>query len=200
MGKHYTITITDTEFAFTRNQTTINAEAALDGLYVIRTSVSGEQMTPAKVVATYKSLAAVERDFWSIKTIDLDLRPIHHYTETRVKAHVFICTLAAYLVWHLRRAWAPLTFTDEDRPEPTDPVAPARRSPAAERKAATKTTSDDLPAHSFTSLLNHLATLTRNHIHVAGHDQVGFDLLTTATPTQRRAFQLINATIPMQLQ
>jgi hypothetical protein len=200
MEKHYTITITDSAFSFARNQNAIDAEAALDGLYVIRTSVPAEQMNPAKVVATYKSLARVERDFRSLKTIDLDLRPIHHYTETRVRAHVFICTLAAYLVWHLRQAWAPLTFTDENRPEPTDPVAPARRSAAADRKAATKTTTDDLPAHSFTSLLDHLATLTRNHMRVVGHDQAGFDLLTIATPTQRRAFELLNATIPMQLQ
>jgi Transposase DDE domain len=200
MEKHYTITITEGAFSFARNQTAIDTEAALDGIYVIRTSVPVEQMNPAKVVATYKSLAAVERDFRSLKTIDLDLRPIHHYTETRVKAHVFLCTLAAYLVWHLRQAWAPLTFTDENRPQPTDPVAPARRSPAAERKAATKTTTDDLPAHSFTSLLDHLATLTRNHTRIVGHDKTGFDLLTVATPTQRRAFELLNATIPMHLQ
>ena len=103
-------------------------------------------MDAAKVVATYKSLARVERDFRSLKAIDLDLRPIHHWTETRVRAHVFICMLAAYLVWHLRQAWAPLTFTDEQRPDPADPVAPARRSQGADHKAATKTTTDDLPA------------------------------------------------------
>src|SRR5665811_1417656 len=128
MAKHYTLDITNDRFVFTRNQDAITAEAALDGLYVIRTTVGPEQMNPAKVVATYKSLARVERDFRSLKAIDVDLRPIHHYTETRVRAHVFICMLAAYLVWHLRQAWAPLTFTDEDRPDPADPVAPARRS------------------------------------------------------------------------
>jgi len=122
------------------------------------------------------------------------------FAETRVRAHVFICTLAAYLVWHLRQAWTPLTFTDENRPEPTDPVALARRSAAADRKAATKTTSDDLTAHSFTTLLDHLATLTRNHMRVIGHDEVGFDLLAIATPNQRRAFELLGATIPMHLQ
>ena len=199
MEKHYTITITDNTFSFVRNQQAIDAEAALDGLYVIRTSVGAEQMNAGKVVATYKSLARVERDFRSLKSIDLDLRPIHHYTETRVRAHVFLCTLSAYLVWHLRQAWAPLTFTDEQRPEPVDPVAPARRSAAADRKAATKTTSDDLPAHSFASLLDHLATLTRDHVRVAGHNEAGFDLLATATPIQRRAFELLNATIPMHL-
>ena len=142
MAKHYTLDITDDTFVFTRDQDQITTEAALDGIYVIRTTVPAEQMDAAKVVATYKSLARVERDFRSIKSIDLDLRPIHNYTETRVRAHVFICMLAAYLTWHLRQAWAPLTFTDENRPEAADPVAPAQRSHAADAKAATKTTTD----------------------------------------------------------
>jgi hypothetical protein len=199
MAKHYTLTITDDTFVFTRDQDQITAEAALDGIYVIRTTMAPEQMDAAKVVATYKSLARVERDFRCLKAIDLDLRPIHHYTETRVRAHVFICMLAAYLVWHLRQAWAPLTFTDENRPEAADPVAPARRSQDADAKAATKTTTDELPARSFTALLDHLATLTRNHLRVAGHDQSGFDLLAVATPTQRRAFELLDAPIPLTL-
>src|SRR5450756_976790 len=134
MAKHYTLDITDDRFAFTRDEDQIAAEAALDGLYVIRTTVTAEQMDPAKVVATYKSLARVERDFRSIKSIDLDLRPIHHYTETRVRSHVFICMLASYLVWHLRQTWASLTFTDEHRPDPLDPVAPAQRSQGADHK------------------------------------------------------------------
>jgi len=199
MAKHYTLDIANDTFVFTRNQDAITAEAALDGIYVIRTTVPVEQMDAAKVVATYKSLARVERDFRSIKAIDLDLRPIHHWTETRVRAHVFICMLAAYLTWHLRQAWAPLTFTDENRPDPLDPVAPAQRSKGADRKAATKTTTDDQPARSFTTLLGHLATLTRNHLRVAGHDQSGFDLLAIPTPTQRRAFELLNASIPLTL-
>jgi hypothetical protein len=199
MAKHYTLTITDDAFVFTHDQDQITAEAALDGLYVIRTTIGPAQMDTAKVVATYKSLAWVERDFRSLKAIDLDLRPIHHYTETRVRAHVFICMLAAYLVWHLRQAWAPLTFTDENRPDPADPVAPARRSKDADAKAATKTTTDELPARSFTALLDHLATLTRNHLRVAGHDQSGFDLLAIPTPTQRRAFELLSAPIPLTL-
>ena len=145
MAKHYRLDITNDRFAFIRDQDQITAEAALDGLYVIRTTVAAEQMTAAKVVATYKSLSRVERDFRSLKAIDVDLRPIHHYTETRVRAHVFICMLAAYLAWHLRAAWAPLTFTDEHRPDPADPVAPARRSQGADHKAATKTTTDDQP-------------------------------------------------------
>ena len=199
MAKHYTLTITDDTFVFTRDTDQITAEAALDGIYVIRTTMAPEQMDAAKVVATYKSLARVERDFRCLKTIDLDLRPIHHYTETRVRAHVFICMLAAYLVWHLRQAWAPLTFTDENRPEAADPVAPAQRSKDADAKAATKTTTDELPARSFTALLDHLATLTRNHLRVAGHDQSGFDLLAIPTPTQRRAFELLGAPIPLTL-
>lgn len=153
MAKHYQLEITNTTFSYTRDQAGIQAEAALDAIYVIRTSVPATQMDAAQVVATYKSLAHVERDFRSLKTIDLDLRPIHHYTATRAKAHVLLCTLAAYLVWHLRQAWVPLTFTDQDRPQPTDPLAPARRPSAARRKAATKTTDDDLPARSFTRSL-----------------------------------------------
>jgi len=199
MAKHYTLDITNDTFAFTRDTEAIAAEAALDGLYVIRTTVPAEQMNPAKVVATYKSLARVERDFRSLKAIDVDLRPIHHYTETRVRAHVFICMLAAYLVWHLRAAWAPLTFTDENRPDPLDPVAPAQRSKAADAKAASKTTTEHLPARSFTALLDHLATLTRNHLRVSGNDTSGFDLIAIPTPTQRRAFELLGAPIPLIL-
>jgi hypothetical protein len=199
MAKHYKLDITETTFAAARDQDQITAEAALDGLYVIRTTIGPEQMDATKVVATYKSLARVERDFRSLKAIDLDLRPIHHWTETRVRAHVFICMLASYLTWHLRKAWAPLTFTDEQRPEPADPVAPAQRSHAADHKAATKTTTEDLPATSFTALLGHLATLTRNHLRVAGHDESGFDLLAIPTPTQRRAFELLGAPIPLTL-
>ncbi len=200
MAKHYQLDITDSTFEFTRQQAAIDAEAALDGLYVIRTSVGAEQMNAGKVVATYKSLARVERDFRSLKSIDLDLRPIHHYTETRVRAHVFLCTLSAYLVWHLRQAWAPLTFTDEQRPEPNDPVAPARRSAAADRKAATKTTHDELPARSFTSLLDHLAILTRNEVRfLAVQDQPVIEQLALPTPTQRRAFELLGQPIPLTI-
>ena len=200
MAKHYTLTITDDTFSFTHDQDQISAEAAMDGIYVIRTTVPVEQMDPAKVVATYKSLARVERDFRSIKAIDLDLRPIHHYTETRVRAHVFICMLAAYLVWHLRQAWAPLTFTDENRPEAVDPVAPARGSQGADAKAATKTTTDDLPATSFTALLSHLATLTRVDLRYGDHQGAPIvPTLAEPTPTQRRAFQLLDAPIPLTL-
>src|SRR5207245_1558508 len=130
--KHFHLTITDTEFTYHRNQQRIDAEAALDGIYVLRTSVDPDALDPAAVVASYKNLANVERDFRMIKSDDLDLRPIHHRLDDRVKAHVLICMLACYLVWHLRRAWAPLTFTDENPPAASDPVAPAQRSPHAQ--------------------------------------------------------------------
>src|SRR5450631_2638819 len=199
MAKHYRLDITDDTFAFTHDQDHISAEAALDGIYIIRTTVPVEQMDAANVVATYKSLARVERDFRSIKSIDLDLRPIHHWTQDRVRAHVFICMLASYLTWHLRQAWAPLTFTDENRPEPADPVAPAQRSQGADHLNETETTTQHLPAHSFPSLLDHLATLTRNHLRLAGNNAAGFDLIAIPTPTQRRAFELLGAPIPLTL-
>src|SRR5664280_563956 len=182
------------------NLAAIDAEAALDGIYVVRTSVPAEKIGAGDIVRTYKSLAAVERDFRSLKSIDLDLRPVYHYTETRVRAHVFLCMLAAYLVWHLRQAWRPLTFTDQDRPDQPDPVAPARRSAAAARKAATKTTTTDLPARSFSGLLDHLATLTRNTLRVRTDTAGEFDLVAVPTPTQRQAFDLLGATIPLRLQ
>jgi hypothetical protein len=199
MAKHFTITITDTHLAIERKQTQIDAEAALDGIYVIRTSVPADQLDPAAAVTAYKALAHVERDFRSLKTDDLDLRPIHHRLEDRVRAHVLICMLAGYLTWHLRHAWAPLTYTDEHPTTARDnPVAPARRSASADRKAARHRDQHDQPVRSFRGLLDHLATLTRNQIHIPGTD-TGFDQLTTATDTQRRAFDLIGAAIPTTL-
>ena len=200
MAKHYQLDITEDTFAYTRDQDAINAEAALDGIYVIRTTVAAEQMNTPTVVATYKSLANVERDFRSIKAIDLDLRPIHHWTETRVRAHVFICMLAAYLTWHLRAAWAPLTFTDENRPEPADPVATAKRSTAADVKASRRTDEAGEPVRSFRCLLDHLATLTRGDIRYGTDPNLPtVPTLTTATPTQRRAFELLGQPIPLTL-
>ena len=198
MAKHFTLDIADGRFAYTRNQPAIDAEAALDGIYVVRTSTTGDQLDTAGVVEAYKRLAAVERDFRSLKTVDLELRPIHHHLEQRVRAHVLVCLLAAYLVWHLRKAWAPLTFTDETPPPRSDPVAPARRSPAATHKAASQQTTDGTPAHSFHTLLEHLATLTRDDITFSPTGP-SIQKLTTATPTQRKAFQLIQAVIPATL-
>ncbi|MEP7018661.1 MAG: IS1634 family transposase, partial [Actinomycetota bacterium] len=200
MGKHFTTNIDDATFTYTRNTAAITAEAALDGIYVVRTTVAAEQMDSATVVATYKSLANVERDFRSLKAIDLDLRPIHHWTETRVRAHVFLCMLAAYLVWHLRNTWAPLTFTDENRPQPADPVAPAKRSTAAATKASRQTDQSGQPVRSFHALLEHLATLTRNDIRYGTDPNLPtVATLAIPTPTQRTAFELLGATIPLTL-
>jgi len=200
MAKHFHLTIDDGQFTYTRNQAAIDAEAALDGIYIIRTCVPDTQMDAATVVATYKSLAHVERDFRSLKSIDLDLRPTYHFTDTRVRAHVFLCMLAAHLVWHLRKAWAPLTYTDEHRPDPVNPVAPAKRSRAAQLKASTHTTHAGEPVYSFTGLLNHLATLTRNDIRY-GADPHTPTIPTLATPTtiQRQAFELLGRPIPIGL-
>lgn len=197
MAKHFDIDIADDRFTYTRRTEAIAAEAALDGIYVIRTSVAAEALDGPAVVEVYKSLAGVERDFRSLKAIDLDLRPIYHRTEDRVRSHVLICMLAAYLVWHLRRAWAPLCFTDEERPTRVDPVASAVRSGAALSKASRQQSSDGEPLHSFASLLDHLATLTRDEIVFTGGARI--QKLANATPTQRKAFQLIDSTVPMTL-
>jgi hypothetical protein len=199
MAKHFTLDIADHQFAYVRDQAAIDTEAALDGIYIVRTSVAASQLDSAGVVQAYKRLANVEQDFRSLKTIDLDLRPIHHHLEQRVRAHVLVCMLAAYLVWHLRKAWAPLTFTDQTPPERADPVAPAQRSPQATRKASTQQTPDGAQAHSFQTLLDHLATLTRQTIVFTDPAGVTIDQLTTPTPTQHHAFQLIAAPIPLTL-
>jgi hypothetical protein len=198
VDKHFATMITDTSFTFERNQASIAAEAALDGIYVLRTSVDAERLDTAGVVEGYKKLANVERDFRIIKTDDLDLRPIYHRLDDRVKAHVLICLLACYLVWHLRKAWAPLTYTDEHPPVRDNPVAPAQRSAAANAKASTKHDADANPLRSFRGLLDHLGTLTRDRIRY--HDtNIEIDKLTEPTPEQRRAFDLINSTIPLTI-
>jgi hypothetical protein len=198
MAKHFALNITDTSFSFERNQAGIDAQAALDGIYVLRTSVDAETLDATDVVHGYKNLANVERDFRIIKSDDLTLRPIHHRLTERVKAHVLICMLACYLVWHLRKAWAPLTFTDEQPPTRNNPVAPAQRSATAQAKAATKHDADENPIRSFRDLLEHLATLTRNRIRYLNTD-IEIDKLTDTTTTQRRAFDLINASIPLTI-
>jgi DDE family transposase len=197
MAKHFACDIAKGRFSFSRKAEQIAAEAALDGIYVIRTSVEAATLGPEAVVEAYKALANVERDFRSLKATDLDLRPIHHRLEDRVRAHVLVCMLGAYLVWHLRRDWAPLCFTDEAPPARTDPVGPAARSSAAERKASRRTTDDGEMVHGFTTLLGHLATLTRNRMIFASG--VSIDKLATPTPTQRRAFELIGVPIPLVL-
>lgn len=199
MAKHFVLVIAPGSFGYSRDTAAIAAEAALDGIYVLRTSVPADALDTAEVVRAYKALAQVERGFRSLKTIDLDLRPIRHWTATRVRAHVFLCMLAGYLVWHLRRAWAPLTYTDEHPAPAPNPVALARRSSAAEHKAGTGHTADGLPARSFTELLDHLGTLTRNTLQITTGDNTTVDLLTAPTPTQRRAFDLLGTAIPSHL-
>jgi hypothetical protein len=196
VGKHFTLAITPGHLAWHRNQAAIDAEAALDGIYIIRTPVAAGQLAAPDVVTAYKNLSRVERDFKTMKATDLDLRPIHHRLEDRVRAHVLICMLAAYLTWHLRAALAPLTYTDEQPPARSDPVAPARRSAAADAKAAGHASPDGHPLRSFRGLLDHLATLTRSAITIGS---ATFSKISEPTPDQRRAFDLIGAPIPLAL-
>jgi len=197
-GKHFEITITDTSLAVERQQDRIDAEAALDGFYVLRTPVPAAELDAPAVVSAYKSLKYVERDFRHIKSDDLDLRPVFHRLEERVKAHVLICMLACYLTWHLRKAWAPLTFTDENPPAAGNPVAPAHRSAAAQAKASGQHDAAGRPYRSFRGLLEHLATLPRNQVRFAG-TQVTMPMLTEPTSAQREAFTLIGAPVPLTL-
>jgi hypothetical protein len=196
VGKHFHYTITDTRLTIQRRHDQIAAEAARDGIYVLRTSVPADQLDAAGVITGYKNLANIERDFRIIKADDLDLRPIHHRLDERVKAHVLICMLACYLVWHLRKAWAPMTFTDEHPPNRDNPVAPAQRSANADAKASTAHDSQGNPLRNFRGLLAHLATLTRNQIRYH-HTNTEIPMLTDPTPDQRRAFNLIGAPIPL---
>ena len=192
MAKHVELEIADDRLTVSRREREIAAEAALDGLYVLRTSVPAERLDAAGVVRAYKRLSRVERAFRSLKAPDLAIRPIRHWTEDRVRSHVFLCLLAYYVRWHMERAWAPLLFRDEDPPELLDPVAPARRSDAALAKASSHTLADGTPTHSFRTLLADLATLTRNLVVLPGApDEAAFEIPATPTPLQARAFTLL---------
>jgi len=197
-AKHFDVAITDTTLTVTRKQDQIDAEAALDGFYVLRTPIPAAELDAPAVVSAYKSLKYVERDFRSIKSDDLDLRPVFHRLGERVEAHVLICMLACYLTWHLRQAWAPLTFTDENPPAPASPVAPARRSAHAQAKASYQHDPAGRPYHSFRGLLEHLATLPRNQVRFAG-TQADIPMLAEPTSTQRQAFDLIGTPVPLTL-
>jgi hypothetical protein len=199
MAKHLDVAITDTTLTITRKSEQIAAEASLDGIYVLRTSVPADQLDAAGVVVAYKNLAHVERDFRSIKTDDLDLRPVYHRLADRVRGHVLICMLAAYLTWHLRHTLAPLTYTDEQPPDRDNPVAPAQRSTAAARKASRHRDTNDNPVRSFRGLLDHLATLTRNDLRYGPDTGPVVPTLAEATPTQRRVFELLDTAIPLTL-
>jgi len=195
VAKHFTLTITDDTFAVVRNTDAIAAESRLDGCYVIRTNLDQATLAASDVVRAYKNLSQAERAFRSIKTVDLEIRPIHHRLSDRVRAHVLLCMLAYYLEWHMRQALAPILFDDHQRAEPaaarSSIVAPAQRSKAAQRKAATKRTDDGLPVHSFRSLLAELATFSRNTMAMAAAPHDTFLLYPQQTPTQLRAFELL---------
>ena len=194
VAKHFTVEITGDSLRYARDQDSIDAEAKLDGIYVLRTSVAASDLDSPEVVSSYKALAQVERAFRAFNT-DLDIRPIRHRTEDRVRAHVFLRMLSYYLSWHLQARPAPLLFTDDDKPAAqaarTSPVAPAARSPRALAKAATKQTPGDLPVHSFATLLADLGTICLNQIQPADPALPGFRLVTTPTPLQRQAFELL---------
>jgi hypothetical protein len=189
--KHFALDIADGRLSYQRKTDRIAEEAALDGIYVLRTTVAAERLDAPDVVRAYKQLKEVERDFRVLKGPELEIRPIHHRLEHRVRAHVLLCMLALYLEWHLRHAWRELTFHDERPPHQPDPVAKATRSPAADRKASTKTTSTGHVAHTLRDLLAELATQTRNTIRVAG-TLATFTKTTKATPLQARALELAN--------
>jgi len=195
MGKHFQIRIEEDGLHYQRRQANIEREASLDGIYVVRTNVSADQLSGEQVVASYKGLSGVERAFRSLKTVDLQVRPIHHRLPDRVRAHIFLCMLAYYVEWHLRQAWAPLLFDDHDQPaaraQRSSIVSPALRSDATLRKARTQRTADGLPVHSFQSLLSDLATIVRNRIQPRDPHIPAFDILTTPTPAQQRAFDLL---------
>jgi hypothetical protein len=197
-GKHFEVTITDDSLTVQRRQDRIDAEAALDGSCVLRTPVPAADLDAPAVVTACKNLRYVERDFRHIKSDDLDLRPVFHRLEERVRAHVLICMLACYLTWYLRKAWAPLTYTDENPPPPGNPVAPARRPAAAQAKAACRHDASGRPHRSFRGLLSHLATLPRNQVRFAGAT-ADVPMLTEPTSAQREAFDLIGVPIPLAL-
>ncbi len=199
VAKHFALDFSDTAFSFARIRDKIAAEAALDGVYVIRTSLASTRLSGPDCVRSYKSLARVERAFRTLKSVDLRIRPIHHRLADRVRAHIFLCMLAYYVEWHMREAWAPLMFTDEaaDAKATRDPVAPAQRSAAALRKVSRHRLEDGTAAHSFTTLLDSLATITRNTCHTPGANADGtdqttsFQINTIASPQQQRALDLI---------
>lgn len=195
VAKHFALAISARSFTFERKHDSITAEAALDGIYIIRTTVPPAQMDAPECVRNYKALANVERAFRSLKTVDLKIRPIHHRLADRVRAHILLCMLAYYVEWHMREAWRELMFADTDQQAKTarDPVAPAKRSAAAQAKAASHTLDDGTPAHSFATLLSELATIVRNTCRtpLAGPEAPTFNVVTTPNLKQQRAFELL---------
>jgi transposase len=199
VGKHFELTIDDTSFAYRRNEARIAAEAQLDGIYVVRTSVKPQALKPADAVRAYKDLSTVERAFRCLKTVDLKIRPIFHWLDDRIRAHVFLCMLAYYVEWHMRKKLAPLLFDDHERDEAermrASIVQPAPRSDAAQAKDKTKQTDDGLPVHSFRTLLDDLGTLARNRVRVRGETGSEFYELTQPTTLQQRALDMLGITL-----
>jgi len=195
MAKHFALEITDEHFGYRRDEAQIAREAALDGFYVIRTSVPAEVLDAEATVRAYKGLSRVERAFRSLKSVDLKVRPIYHHLATRVRAHVFLCMLAYYVEWHMRRALAPMLFDDEDRDRAEarrrSVVAPARVSESAERKARTKRTESGHAVHSFQSLLADMATIVRNRIQPNLAGAPPFEQTTRPTALQQQALDLL---------
>ncbi len=192
MSKHFRIRIEDSGFHYERDQKRIAEESALDGIYVIRTSLPLEKLSSSDTVRCYKRLSSVERAFRSTKTVDLKIRPVHHRLEKRVRAHVLLCMLAYYVEWHMRRDLAPILFDDEQPIPKASPVAPAERSTPAQQKAHSKRTADQLPVQSFQSLLGDLATIVKNRIRPRTTADTAFDMITTPTPLQQRALELLH--------
>jgi Transposase DDE domain len=199
MAKHFEINISDAAFSFARKTAEIAAEAAIDGIYVVRTNLPAETCDDATTVRSYKSLALVERAFRCLKTVDLQVRPVYHWLADRVRAHVLLCMLAYYLEWHMRQGLAPMLFEDADKQAAetlrTSVVAQAQRSPAAVQKQTTKSTPDGLPVHSFQTLLADLATIAQNTIVTAITPKYPLTMVTRPTPTQHKAFQLLGLSL-----
>jgi transposase len=199
MGKHFELHIEEDSFRYTRNTANIEREQSLDGIYVIRTSVNAEALSSRQVVASYKSLSGVERAFRSLKTVDLHVRPIPHRLPDRVRAHILLCMLAYYVEWHMRQLLAPILFDDHDKRQAQAArpsiVAPALRSDAARRKAATRKTDEGLKVNSFQTLLGDLATIVKNRIQPKDEKIPAFDMLTTPTKLQQHALDLLGVTL-----
>ncbi|MDR0594983.1 MAG: IS1634 family transposase [Bifidobacteriaceae bacterium] len=200
VGKFLTVEVADGQIAVARDPDAIAKAEAIDGVYAIRTSLTEDEMAPADVVRVYKRLSRVEADFKMLKSVDMQVRPVRHWVDGRVEAHLLVCLLAAVVAWHLRRAWAPLTFEDEAEPAPTTPSKPAKRSDHADQKASRRAREDGIPLRPFAGLLAHLALMTRNPVTVNTHaGAVAFTEVSRATPDQAEAFKLIGAKIPPKI-
>ena len=195
VGKYFHWQLTAAGLSFQRDPERIARDAALDGIYVLRTSLSAQRLDAAQTVRSYKRLAQVERAFRVLKSLDLEIRPIHHRLAGRVRAHVLVCLLAYYVEWHMRRALAPLLFADQQPPQPSSPVAPARRSDSAQTKARTKRAPDGLAIQSFHDLLKDLATIVKNQIQPVLKSIAAFETVTRPTPLQKHALQLLGVTL-----